>query len=156
MLIREFTYKDYNGKTQKETFCFNLTKADLLEMNLGSFGGLDDLMKRLIREDRPREIVAMFKEMILSSVGRKSPDGRRFIRNEEIRNDFYETEAYSELFTELVTDGEKLREFLYQVIPDDVRQAVLAKDAAEAAKEQPKLEVLNGGEADAGDQPSGH
>lgn len=149
MLVREFIYKDYNGTTQKETFCFNLTKADLLEMNMGSFGGMDDLMKRLVREDKPGEIVKMFKELILSSVGRKSPDGRRFLRNEEIRNDFYETEAYSQLFTELVTDSKKLKAFLLAVIPEDVAAVVVRKDQEEAAKAQ------QDGEADADHQPAG-
>lgn len=149
MLVREFIYKDYNGNTQKETFCFNLTKADLLEMNMGSFGGMDDLMKRLVREDKPGEIVKMFKELILSSVGRKSPDGRRFLRSEEIRNDFYETEAYSQLFTELVTDSKKLKAFLLAVIPEDVAAVVTRKDQEEAAKAQ------QDGEADADHQPAG-
>ena len=149
MLVREFTYKDYNGIERKETWCFNLTRADLLERELGAFGGLDELLKRLVREERPKEIVAMFKELILSSVGRKSPDGRRFERTQAIQDDFYQTEAYSQLFVELVTDATKMRQFLLAVVDDEVRAAML-KAEEEQSKETPaELKVLPGGDVNA-------
>lgn len=131
MLKRTFTYTGPDGNEHKDTWYFSLSKADLLKLNMGSFGGLEDLMKRLVREDRPKEIVDMFESMILSSVGEKSPDGRRFIRSKEIQEDFYQTDAYSQLFCELVQSGEKLKEFILSVVPDDVRQQVAAADAAQ-------------------------
>jgi hypothetical protein len=132
MLQREFTYKGYDGEMHTDTWLFNLTQADLLKLNMGSFGGLDDLMKRMIREDRPKELVDMFEALILSAVGEKSPDGRRFIRTQEIRDEFYQTEAYSQLFTELVTNQEKLKAFVLAIIPDDVSAKILENEAMEA------------------------
>lgn len=132
MLEREFTYKGYDGEMHTDTWLFNLTHADLLKLNMGSFGGLDDLMKRMIREDRPKELVAMFEALILSAVGETSPDGRRFIRTQEIRDEFYQTEAYSQLFTELVTNQEKLKAFVLAIIPDDVSAKILENEAMEA------------------------
>lgn len=136
MLQREFTYKGYDGEMHTDTWLFNLTQADLLKLNMGSFGGLDDLMKRMIREDRPKELVDMFEALILSAVGETSPDGRRFIRTQEIRDEFYQTEAYSQLFTELVTNQEKLKAFVLAIIPDDVSAKILENEAMEARMDE--------------------
>lgn len=135
MFGRTFTYKDYNGNTRKDTWYFNLTKAELMKMELGAWGGLDALLKRLIREEKPEKIVDMFEKIILGAVGEKSPDGRRFIKNEQIRQDFYQTQAYSDLFFELVTDPEKLTAFLKGAIPEDLAQKIDEKDQAEAEAE---------------------
>ena len=132
MFGRTFSYTDYNGNPRKDTWYFNLTKAELMKMELGAWGGLDALLKRLIREEKPEKIVDMFEKIILGAVGEKSPDGRRFIKNEQIRQDFYQTQAYSDLFFELVTDPEKLTAFLKGAIPEDLAKKIDEKDQAEA------------------------
>ena len=135
MFGRTFSYTDYNGNPRKDTWYFNLTKAELMKMELGAWGGLDALLKRLIREEKPEKIVDMFEKIILGAVGEKSPDGRRFIKNEQIRQDFYQTQAYSDLFFELVTDPEKLTAFLKGAIPEDLAKKIDEKDQAEAGAE---------------------
>ena len=90
MFSRTFEFEDYNGKKQQETWWFNLTKAELMEMELSAYGGLNEMTKRLVREKKPKEIVKMYKALILGAVGEKSPDGRRFLKNQEIRDDFAE------------------------------------------------------------------
>lgn len=130
MFSRTFEYEDYNGAKQKETWWFNLTKAELMEMELGAYGGLDATMKRLIREKKPDEIVKTYKELILSAVGEKSPDGKRFVKNESIREDFYQSPAYSDLFYEMVTDGAKADAFLRGAIPADLLAALEQAEAA--------------------------
>lgn len=135
MFGRTFSYTDYNGNPRKDTWYFNLTKAELMKMELGAWGGLDALLKRLIREEKPEKIVDMFEKIILGAIGEKSPDGRRFIKNEQIRQDFYQTQAYSDLFFELVTDPEKLTAFLKGAIPEDLAKKIDEKDQAEAEAE---------------------
>lgn len=144
MLVREFTYKDFNGVERKETFCFNLSRADLWEMELGAYGGLDDMMRRLIQEKRPKDVVEIFKNIILSAVGRKSPDGRRFERSPEIREDFYQTNAYNQLFVELVSDPQKMHDWLLQTVEDDVREGMLANEANAEADDGVQLTMLPG------------
>lgn len=150
MFARTFEYTDYNGQPRKDTWWFNLTKAELMKMELGAWGGLDALLKRLIREENPAQVVDMFEKIILSAVGEKSPDGRRFIKNEEIRQDFYQTQAYSDLFYELVTDSGKVAAFLKGCIPADLAAKIDERDAqmaAEAEKaEATPLEKIAGGE----------
>ena len=135
MLKRTFNYEDYNGKQREETWYFSLDKAELMKMELGTWGGLDQTMKRLMREEAPDKIVDMFDNIILSAVGEKSPDGRKFIKNEEIRTDFKQTPAYSELFFELVTDPAKANAFIKACLPSDVAMAITKKEEEEKAAE---------------------
>jgi hypothetical protein len=120
MFERKFTYEGFDGKTYEDTWGFYLSKADILEIQLGTFVGLDQLMKRLIETQNGKEIMAVVKEIILKSVGHTSPDGRKFLRNEDLRDEFYQTDAYSQLFTELVTDPEKVLEFIFGAVPKDI------------------------------------
>lgn len=134
MFSRTFTYKDYNGNTRTDTWYFNLDKAELMKMELGAWGGLDALMKRLVREENPEKIVETFEKIILAAVGEKSPDGRKFIKNEEIREDFRQTPAYADLFYELVMDSEKANAFFKACMPEELAAAITEKENAEKAK----------------------
>lgn len=120
MLERKFTYEGFDGKTYEDTWGFYLSKADLLEIHLGTFVGLDALMKHLIDTKDGKGIMEIVKEIILKSVGKPSMDGRRFVRNAEIRDDFYQTEAYSQLFEELVTNADKAAEFIAAIVPKEM------------------------------------
>lgn len=133
MIAKTFTYEDYNGQTRKDTWHFNLSKAELMKMELGAWGGLDAMLKRLMREEKPDKIVEMFESIILGAVGEKSPDGRKFIKNEEIRQDFYQSPAYSELFYELVTDPKAANAFLKGCLPTDLAAKIdqAEKEAAD-------------------------
>ena len=136
MLERTFTYTGFDGKEYKDKWYFFLSKADLLEIHLGSFVGLDVLMKRLIDTQNGKEIMAIIKEIILKSVGRPSADGKRFVRNDEIRDEFYQTDAYSQLFEELVMDGAKAMDFLRAVVPSELAQKISAEELKRAAEEE--------------------
>lgn len=118
MLKKTMTYTDYNGNVRTEDFYFNLTKAECQEMNLVVSGGLEETIKSLIATHNNREIVNIFKEFILRAYGQKSPDGRRFIKSDELRAEFSQTEAYSDLFMELASDAQKAAEFFNAVIPN--------------------------------------
>ena len=130
MIRRTFTYTDYNGVNRTEDFYFNLTQAERTEMELSAYGGLAAMMMRLLDEKNTEEIVRIFKKIILSSVGQKSMDGRRFIKNDQIRDDFYQTEAYSQLFCELVkNEDDAIGKFIKGI-------AGITDEEAKAATEQ--------------------
>lgn len=118
MLKRTFTYTDFDGNQVSDDYYFNLSKAEIMELELSAYGGLETLIKKLIEEKNSEEIVKIFKKIILMSVGEKSYDGKRFIKNDEIRNNFYQTEAYSMLFCELVQNADAANEFLRNVVPN--------------------------------------
>ena len=133
MFSREFEYIGYDGKPKKDTYWFNLTEAELYEIDLSSIHGFTGEMNKLLKEERTKEIVDAFKGIILSAVGVVSADGRKFIKNEEIREDFYRSKAYSQLFVELVSSGEKVAEFLKGAIPEEIRQKMEADEHGEEA-----------------------
>ena len=119
MLKKTIPYTDYNGVERVEDFYFNLSKAESMEMELAA-------------QDVPT-IIATFKQIILKAYGEKSPDGRRFVKSEELSKAFSETEAYSILYMELATDANAAAEFVNGIVP---------KDADAPAAQQPEKPAL--------------
>lgn len=134
MLEKKITFTDYGNKVRTETHYFHLNKAEVIEfLTTNGDYTLDKLLKRLVEEHNGKEIMATFKDLIYRSYGKKSDDGRRFMKSKEIKDSFMETEAYSELFTELVTDGRAAADFINQIIPNDI-----ASDIAKIVQENPE------------------
>ena len=117
MLKKTITYTDYNGITRTEDFYFNLTKAEIMEMQLGTNGGLDVMIKKIIDSQDAPSIIKIFKELILKAYGEKSDDGKRFVKSKEISEGFAQTEAYSQLFMELATDTDAASKFVNGIVP---------------------------------------
>lgn len=111
------TYQDYNDVTRTETFWFNLTQAELIEMEYGVDGGLTGMLERIMASKNDPELIHAFKDLVLKAYGEKSPDGRRFMKTPEIKRAFAETEAYSIIFMELAMDPKASAEFINGIIP---------------------------------------
>jgi len=120
MLKKTITYKDYNDIERTEDFYFNLSKAEAMEMELSITGGLTEMIRKIVAAQDTPTIIATFKQIILKAYGEKSPDGRRFIKSEELSKAFSETEAYSILYMELATDANTAAEFVNGIVPKDV------------------------------------
>ena len=117
MIKKTITYTDYDGNERTEDFYFNLSKAELVEMQMSEAGGLEALIRKIIAEKDSKRIVEMFKMLILKSYGEKTLDGKRFIKSKELSDSFEQTEAYSELFMEISTDADKAAEFVKGIVP---------------------------------------
>jgi hypothetical protein len=117
MLKKTITYIDYDDNKRTEDFYFNLNKAELTEMELSHDGGLTRVMEKIVSTQDSRKIVEIFKDLILRAYGEKSLDGRRFIKNQEIRDSFAQTEAYSNLFMELASNAEAAAAFVNGIAP---------------------------------------
>lgn len=120
MLKKTVTYTNYNGVEITEDFYFNLTKAELMEMELSVSGGLTETIKKIVAAQDGPAIIKIFKELVLAAYGEKSPDGKRFIKNEAIREAFEQSPAYSEIFMELATNDEAAAAFINGIAPADV------------------------------------
>lgn len=120
MLKKTITFTDYDGNERKEDFWFNLSKAEILEMELLTEGGMENLIDKVIASQDIPGLVKIFKELILKSYGEKSADGRRFVKNEQLTTEFTQTEAYSQLFMELASDAEAAAAFINGIIPNDI------------------------------------
>ena len=118
MLKKTITYTDYNGVERKEDFYFNLTKAEIMEMEMSISGGLTEMINRIVAAQDAPAIVKIFKELVLKAYGIKSPDGKRFIKSEELATEFAQTEAYSQLFMELATDADAASAFVNGIVPN--------------------------------------
>ena len=121
MFKKTITYTDYNGDERKEDFFFNLSKAELLEMQLSTNGGLQGFLMKIIETKDMPKLVEMFKEIIMRAYGEKSLDGKHFMKSEEIRRNFECSPAYSELFMELATNSDSAAEFINALLPDDYK-----------------------------------
>lgn len=126
MIKKNITYIDYNGTERKEDFYFNLTKAEIMEMEMSTKGGLAEMIQRIVAAQDQPSIIKIFKDLIMKSYGVKSPDGKRFIKNDEVLEEFVQTEAFSQLFMELATDTEAASNFVNGIVPAD-----MAKQLAE-------------------------
>ena len=138
MLKKTIKYTDYNGVERTEDFYFNLNKAEIMEMQLTTVGGLDAYLKKIISAQDMPTLMRIFKDLILKSYGVKSDDGRRFIKNEKLREEFEQTEAYSILYMELSTDAEAAAAFVNGIIPADVAKQ-LPKDPNEIAAQMANM-----------------
>lgn len=131
MIKKTITYADFNGVERSEDFYFNLTKAELAEMELSVDGGYSEMATKIANEKSAPKLVSLFKELILKSYGEKSADGRRFMKVDEKGNPlsiaFSQTEAYSQLFMELSQDADAASKFFIGVIPADLAKQVSAQ-----------------------------
>jgi hypothetical protein len=117
LLKKTIEYEDFNGEQVREDHYFHLTKADLIEMEMSHKGGLHDYLQRIIKSEDGKAIIQEFKSLILIAYGKRSEDGRRFIKTQEMRDDFISSEAYSTLFLELCTNAEAAAEFINGIVP---------------------------------------
>lgn len=127
MLAKTVTYTDYNGVERKETFYFNLTEAELTEMQMSEYGGLTNMLQKIIDSQDSKAIMREFKNLILAAYGVKSDDGKRFIKNDQVREEFSQTEAFSEIYMELLTDSDAAAAFVNGIVPAKFAKALEQK-----------------------------
>lgn len=126
MIKKTIKYTDYNGNEREDVAMFNLDEAELMEMELSTTGGLSTAIEKIVQEQDTAKIIAMFKDIVLKSYGKISDDGRRFIKNDEVREEFQQSKAYSTLFMELATDADAATKFIEGVIDVDQNDPRLA------------------------------
>lgn len=113
-------YTDFNGVEREEDFWFNLTEAEIMDMNLSKKGGLEAVIKQIINTQDVPALAELFKSIINKSYGIKSPDGRNFVKSEKILADFVSTQAYSNLYMMLITNTDKATEFINGVVGEKI------------------------------------
>lgn len=118
MITKRITYTDYNGNERTEDFSFHINKAEAVELETSVDGGLSELIKKIIKEENKGALVKEFQKVIKLSYGKKSPDGRSFMKSDEITDSFIRTEAYPILFMELSTDAKSAADFINGVLSD--------------------------------------
>lgn len=137
MLKKTITYRDYNDEERTEDYYFNLSRAELVLMEASRTGGMMAYYQKIVQEKDRVAIMNCFKELIHMSIGRKSDDGKRFVKTEEFATAFEQSEAYSELIMELLSDAQRAAAFFTGIFPKDI-----ADQIAKEAINHPELAVL--------------
>lgn len=119
MLRKVIKYTDFNGIEREEPFYFNLTKAEMMEMELSVDGGFTEFLTKVVEIKDGKELMKLFKNFILKAYGKKSDDGKRFVKSEEIAKEFESSAAYSELFMELLSNTDAAIDFINGLAPTD-------------------------------------
>ena len=135
MVVEKIKYTDFNGLEREEEFMFNLTEAEITEMELTTDGGLSDSIKKIIAAQDTPQIIKVFKMLLLTSYGEKSADGRSFVKADKLSEEFAQTNAYSQLFMKLATDDKAAGAFINGIMPDSMQE--------KAAENNPGLTPVN-------------
>lgn len=121
MLKREIKYEDFDGNEHTEVFYFNISKPELVELEADTSEGFSKWIRGIIEAEDNKTLVQMFKKIVLLAYGERSEDGKRFIKSEQLREEFSQTNAFNELFMELATSDKAATTFLIGVMPKDLR-----------------------------------
>ena len=133
MLKKTITYTDYNGNERTEDFYFNLSKAELTEWDFLENGGLVDKFTKISNAKDMAEIYKAFKSVLQKAYGVKSDDGKRFMKSDELFRAFEESEAYSELIMDLLSNEQKALDFVNGLANiKDIEKALENKQKQEA------------------------
>lgn len=133
MLVKKIKYQDFNGVEREDEFYFNLSKAEVIKwITTNGNYTLDAVLTKLIQTENVKDLINEFDYLITESYGEKSLDGIQFVKTPEIKAKFVNSNAYSELFMELVSDAKKAAEFFNGILPAD-----LSRDIQKAIKENP-------------------
>lgn len=141
MLKREITYENFDGEMVTEVHHFHFAKNELIDLEVEYEGGLQAGLQRIIDAKDYKALIKEFKKLVLLSYGIKSEDGKRFIKNDELREEFSQTIAYDTLFMELATDDTKAAEFIIGILPKDVTDMTPAELLEQAAAKMPQEEA---------------
>ena len=129
MYVKTIEYKDYLGNQRKEDVYFNLSEAEIMEMELSKEGGFDQWITRIANAQNTPELIKLFKQLILMAYGERSLDGKSFLKKDPatgrpLSEQFEQTAAYSVIFMELATNTEAATEFINKVIPENAAEAI--------------------------------
>lgn len=141
MVKKTITYIDYDGTERTEDFYFNLSEAEITEMQLSVEGGMRGYIEKIVAAKSQLELVKLFKEILLHSYGKKSLDGRFFVKNEANTAEFLASPAYSKIYMELVTDTDAATKFVNALIPANTQNQNPAMAMAATASAAPALTV---------------
>lgn len=124
MLKKTIKYTDFNDKEQTEDFYFNLTQTELTELEVSFNAGLEARLQKIVETQDQGALIEAFKKIILLAYGERSEDGKRFVKSDQMREEFTQTAAYDALFMELATDDKAAAEFVAGILPKNLGEAV--------------------------------
>lgn len=141
MIKKTIPYTDYDGTERTEDFYFNLSMAELMEMQTSVEGGMRGYIQRIMAANDQTALMKLFKDVLLMTYGKKSDDGRLFLKNDAVRAEFEASPAFSAIYMELMSDAQKAADFINGLIPANLRDQNPAMNMATTANAVPALSV---------------
>jgi hypothetical protein len=138
LIKKTIKYKDFNDEEVEETFYFHLSKADLIELEVSHKDGLGEALQKVIAAKDNETLYREFKKILLMSYGKRSDDGKRFIKTQELRDEFQSTNAFSEMIMLLATDTDFATDFINNLTPAGMVEE-LTRQAAQAGEGSPEV-----------------
>lgn len=120
MFKKKITYTDYNGQERTEDFYFNLSKSELIMLESTTPGGYTAMLQRIIDSKDNMQLMKIFTDLIKMSYGVKSNDGKHFVKNDQVVEDFLNSAAFDQMFTEFFTDENAAANFTKGIIPQEI------------------------------------
>lgn len=117
MFTDTITYTDLNGEERTETLHFNLSKAEILKMEISKNGGYAEYLEEIVNSKNSSLIMETFIDIVDKTYGVKTEDGRRFIKSDELTEEFKQSEAYSEFLMKLISNEDYASAFVTGVLP---------------------------------------
>lgn len=111
MFKHNIKYVDFNGNEREEEFYFHLSTPEVLRIEAKTGSTIEEYTQAIAERQDLSELLDFLEEIVLSSYGRKTTDGKSFIKNKELRTEFEYSQAYAELFEELLMDQELAAKF---------------------------------------------
>lgn len=138
MLKKPIKFENWDGEEVEEIHYFNLSKPELLKMQVEQEGGFGKFLERISETKDEKQLVNQFERIIMMSYGVRSEDGKRFMKNDELRKEFMETRAYEALHEELTTDADKAAEFIKGILPKEIAADVTNEELLRQVPPPPK------------------
>lgn len=111
MLKKSITYVDFNGQEVTEDFFFNFTAPELTKLAIKYGSDISEVAKEISESNDVGRMIEFMEDLILSSYGQKSEDGKRFMKSPELKSEFEYSAAYAELFEILITQPSESQAF---------------------------------------------
>ena len=127
MIKQDITYTNFEGEQETETLYFHLNKVELMEMQVSEKRGLAQYITDIQKAENNKEIFRLFKEIVLRAYGERSEDGKKFIKNERLREEFEGSLAYEELMVKIVTEAVFASKFVNGIMPAGMADQIAAR-----------------------------
>lgn len=126
MLKKTVRYEDLDSNFVEDDFYFHFNKLELSRMALKyqARGGLDKYFAKLVKTQNAVQLIELIEDIVQGSYGKRSEDGRSFVKSPEVLADFMGRDAYNVLVMELASQPEKLNEFLLGMGTSEIRKMV--------------------------------
>ena len=88
MFKTEIVYEDFNGESRAEDFYFHMSTPEIIRMEAEVGEDLEEHIRNLAKDGDAKTLLDFLEKIILGSYGKRTTDGKSFIKSVELRREF--------------------------------------------------------------------